>query len=216
MAAGRGERLRPLTDHTPKPLIELGNHCLIEHHLVNLAATGFNRVIVNLSWLGEKIRYRLGDGSQFGLEIIFSDESSTPLETAGGIVHGLALIQSSEFVVINGDIFTDYNFGRLNIPDSSQGHLVMVDNPPHHPDGDFSIDENFQLFAGGQRQLTYSGVACFRRSVFSSLQAGRRPLRPILDQHLSENGLSAEHFSGIWFDIGSPERLQIARDICQT
>jgi N-acetyl-alpha-D-muramate 1-phosphate uridylyltransferase len=208
LAAGRGERLRPLTDTIPKPLIEVGGKPLIVHHLERLAAAGFADVVINLGWLGEKMRESLGDGSRFGLKIHYSPEPPGALETAGGIVHALPLLGKSPFAVISGDIFCDYPFERLaELPLGSRGHLVMVDNPAHHPEGDFGLEKH-RLSLTARSRLTYSGIAIFSPELFRLLEPGVRPLRPILESGIQKKLISGEYFRGYWSDVGTPERLR--------
>ncbi|TVS12719.1 MAG: nucleotidyltransferase family protein [Wenzhouxiangella sp.] len=211
LAAGRGERLRPLTDRMPKPLIEVGGKALIVRHLEALAGAGFDRVVVNLAWLGEQIEQTLGDGSRFGLSIAYSQEPPDALETAGGIVQALPLLGDAPFLMISGDVLCDYPLARLrNRPHQAQGHLVMVDNPDHHPDGDFAIDADQRLVHGRSTQ-TFSGIAVLDPVLFAELPPGRRPLRPVFEQAIALGRLTGEHYSGFWSDIGTPERLSDAQ-----
>lgn len=213
LAAGRGERLRPLTDTTPKPLIDIGGRPIIEHHLMALSAGGFQRVIINLSWLGDKIRQHLGDGSRFGLEIIYSDEGPVPLETAGGLVNALPLIQSDQILVLNADIVCDFDFTSLDIDANLDAMLVMVPNPPHHPDGDFCLDAHLIRHARSDREtLTYAGIGCFRRSLFEPMPQGVCALRPVIDAIINCDALGGIRHNGHWFDIGSQQQLSIARN----
>ena len=204
MAAGRGERMRPLTDSKPKPLLEVRGKPLIVHHLQALANAGFDDVVVNLSWLGGQIREYLGDGRSFGVRIAYSPEPE-PLEVAGGIVQALDLL-SDRFVVVNGDVFTDYDFARLREADS-EAHLVLVDNPAHHPRGDFALEDGLITESDGPR-YTYSGIACFRRSFFSGLERGKRALAPMLREAARTGRVSAELYPGEWNDVGTVARLE--------
>lgn len=216
-AAGRGTRLRPLTDHLPKPLIEINGLCLIEAHLYRLAAAGFSRVIVNLHHLGDQIKARLGSGERYHLQIIYSDEPEQALETAGGIVHALDLIQSDRFAAISADVLCDYPLANLLFCPRSDalGHLVMVDNPPHHPHGDFALDQaNYLLStqsADIQPGFTFSGLAWFDRTLFDRLTPGKRALRPVLESTIGHKRLSGELHDGLWSDIGTLQRLDQAR-----
>ncbi len=211
LAAGRGERLRPLTDVTPKPLIEVGGKALIVHHLDKLAAAGVMDVVVNLGWLGEQIPEALGDGSRWGVSIHYSQEPPGALETAGGIVHALDLLGDDPFLVVSGDVMTDIPLaGLLTRRLSGPAHLVMVDNPPHHPDGDFALDGN-RLTLDGQPRLTFSGIAVFSPGWFRNLRPGRRALRPLFEQAIGGGLLTGEYFGGYWSDVGTPERLEKAR-----
>ena len=209
LAAGRGERMRPLTDHTPKPLLEAGGQPLIVWHLQRLAAAGFGEVVINHAHLGSQIETRLGNGSAWGLSITYSGEG-TALETAGGIAKALPLLGDQPFAVINGDIYTDFDLGRLRqalIPDV-QAHLVLVDNPPQHAAGDFHM-QGGRLVAAGDRKLTFAGIAVYRPQVFAAV-APDRPSRlaPLLQTMIAAGTVSGEHHHGIWHDIGTPERLR--------
>lgn len=211
LAAGRGERMRPLTDHTPKPLLTVGGKALIEHHLECLAQQGFRQVVINLAWLGDQITAALSDGKRYGLRIRYSNEQATgALETAGGIRQALPMLTSDPFLVINGDIWTDLDFREVLRPLSGNGRLVMVPNPEHHPNGDFYLDRDGHLradAAGGNQRLTFSGIALYRKSLFSALPEGKRPLAPILRQQISEGMLEAFVYQGNWTDVGTPDRL---------
>ncbi len=211
LAAGRGERLRPLTDTTPKPLIEVGGKPLIVHHLERLAEAGFTDVVINLGWLGEQIPAALGDGNRFGLRLHYSSEPPGALETAGGIVHAMKLLGDAPFLVIAGDILTDYDFsGLTGTSPKGLAHLVMVDNPSHHQEGDFHLHEG-QLKLHGEPRLTFSGIGLYRPEMFSSLPPGVRPLRPLFEQAINSGQITAEHHPSHWFDIGTRERLQHLR-----
>jgi MurNAc alpha-1-phosphate uridylyltransferase len=204
MAAGRGERMRPLTDRRPKPLLEVRGKPLIVHHLQALAAAGFGEVVINLSWLGDQIRRYLGDGRAFGLSIEYSPESE-PLEVAGGIVQALEMLGES-FAVINGDVFTDYDFSRLLAVDS-EAHLVLVANPAHHPQGDFDLNDGLIRGQDGPR-YTYSGISCFRREFFAGLERGKRALAPLLRDAAAGGRVTGELYSGEWHDVGTVARLE--------
>ncbi len=214
-AAGRGERLRPLTDSCPKPLIEIAGLSLIEIHLYRLASAGFSRVIINLHHLGQLISEKLGDGSRYGLKIIYSNEPGAALETAGGIVHALPHIQSRFFAAISADVLCDFDFKLLKQMEKSQrnGTLLMVGNPIHHPKGDFALETTNHLIPASPEipSYTFSGIACFQRALFEPLAAGKRALRPILDAQIQSRALYAQFYSGLWSDIGSIERLEQAR-----
>lgn len=207
LAAGRGERLRPLTDSTPKPLIEVGGKPLIVRHLERLAAAGFSEIVINIAWLGERIMDHLGNGDAFGVTIRYSREPPEALETAGGIVQALPLLGDRPFLTVSADVLTDYPFERLRDIESPRlAHLVLVDNPPHHPQGDFSL-ENGQVRSGSGNAMTFSGIAVFEPSLFAGLSPGRRPLRPVLEQTIAAGRVGGEHYAGMWADIGTPERL---------
>ena len=203
LAAGRGERLRPLTDNTPKPLLDVRGKPLIVYHLEALVRGGFSEVVINLSWLGDQIRARLGNGSEFGLHIAYSEEA-TALETAGGILQALPLL-GERFVVVNGDVFTNYDFSRLRAADNL-AHLVLVDNPQHNTAGDFSLDAT-SVGNDGQPMHTFSGIAQYHCSFFDGLAPGKQALAPLLRAAAERGQVSGELFSGEWVDIGTAERL---------
>ncbi|WP_047553298.1 N-acetylmuramate alpha-1-phosphate uridylyltransferase MurU [Methylotenera sp. G11] len=207
LAAGRGERMRPLTDHTPKPLLMVGGKPLITWHLERLAAAGFKDVVVNHAHLGEQIETKLGNGSQWGLRIHYSPEK-TALETAGGIANALPLLGDAPFLVVNGDVFTDIDFGALRLAPPDLAHLVMVDNPPQHATGDFSL-HNGKLSAEGAVKLTFSGVGIYQPSLFAGIVRGEAArLAPLLKAAMVDRRVSGVHHRGQWHDIGTPERLQ--------
>jgi N-acetyl-alpha-D-muramate 1-phosphate uridylyltransferase len=209
LAAGRGERMRPLTDHTPKPLLEAGGKTLIEHHLAGLKRAGFRDIVINLAWLGQRIRERLGDGGNYGLNIQYSEEGEA-LETAGGILHALPMLGQDPFLIVNGDIWTDYPFRNLSIGEDALARLVMIDNPPHHPRGDFALQKN-SLQLKGAPMLTYAGIGIYRPELFTPYAPGKRGLREVLNPAIAQNKIEGEHYRGRWFDIGTPERLQSLR-----
>ena len=210
LAAGKGERLRPLTLHTPKPLIRVGDKPLIEYHIEALARAGFRELVINHAWLGEQIETYLGDGSRFGVRIVYSAEGE-PLETGGGIRKALPLLGEQPFVVVNGDIFTNYDFARLRDLPVASVHLVLVDNPEHHADGDFAWREG-KLVAEreGSPRLTYSGIAVLHPRLFIDSPEGPFKLAPLLRRAQVEGSASAEHFTGRWIDVGTHERLERA------
>ena len=220
LAAGRGERMRPLTDTTPKPLLKVGGRNLLEHHLIHLQMAGFKHIVINIAHLAEQIKTVIGDGSQFGLNIKYSDESNTgALETAGGIFNALDLIQSDPFLVINADIYTDFPFEQLLAPlnKSSLGRLVIINNPEHNPTGDFAISGSetsgkaSALTLKGenkeQQTITFSGIGLYQKQFFTHLGKGSQALGPLLRAAISKNQLEHTHYQGQWFDIGTPERL---------
>ena len=208
LAAGRGERLRPLTDTVPKPLLEVRGRPLIEHHLEALSRAGFADIVINLSWLGDQLRDHLGNGSDFNLAIEYSDEPEA-LETAGGIVQALPLL-GERFIVINADIFTDYDFSRLKRSDS-KAHLVLVENPQQNPDGDFSLVESM-VGNDGPTRYTFSGISQYHRSFFEGLLPGKQALAPLLHAAAKQQRVTGELFTGVWSDIGTLERLQALND----
>ena len=211
LAAGRGERLRPLTDKIPKPLVSVAGQSLIEYHLHNLANANIKEVIINTAWLAEKIHQALGDGSRYTLKITYSDETEA-LETAGGIVKALPLLGDDPFVVVNGDIWTDFDFATLQtLKPETLAHLVLVDNPAQHPNGDFAITENLLSNTGSPR-YTYSGIGIFSPRFFSGHSVQKLALAPLLRKQAEAHKISAQHFSGKWTDVGSAERLQILRE----
>jgi MurNAc alpha-1-phosphate uridylyltransferase len=207
LAAGKGERMRPLTLHTPKPLVRAGGVPLIEYHLRALRDAGFTEVVINHAWLGQQIEDYLGDGRQLGLSIRYSPEGE-PLETGGGIFRALALLGDEPFVVVNGDIWTDYDFRLLRKPLTGLGHLVLIDNPAHNPDGDFSLLDGQVCSQSGQgSRLTYSGIAVLDPRLFAGCTDGPFRLAPVLRAAMDEGLVSGEHFNGCWVDVGTHERL---------
>ncbi len=210
LAAGRGERMRPLTDTTPKPLLKINEHCLIEHHIFNLKTAGFTDIIINTAWLAEKIHQKLGDGSQYGVSIQYSDEKEA-LETGGGIKNALNLLGDEVFLVVNGDVWCDYDYSKLPaLNENNLAHLVLVNNPIHNTEGDFSIQENM-LSNHPENKLTFSGIGLYRACFFKQKE-DKFPLAPLLRLAADENKISAEYFSGVWIDIGTPERLEQLRN----
>lgn len=206
LAAGRGERMRPLTLARPKPLLEAGGHRLIEYHLAALAKLGIAEVVVNLSWLGAQIREALGDGGRSGVSIRYSDEGPEPLGTGGGLFKALALLGDAPFLVVNGDVWSDFDFATLRRPAGSLAHLVLVENPPHHPGGDYSLDTNGNLQPLPNR-LTYAGISVLDPQLFAGCTAGEFPLKPLLDRALQAGRLTGQRHHGAWTDVGTPERL---------
>lgn len=207
LAAGKGERMRPLTLTTPKPLVRAGGVPLIEYHLRALVRAGFKDIVINHAWLGQQIEDYLGDGSRFGVSIHFSPEGE-PLETGGGIFRALPLLGDEAFLVVNGDIWTDYDFSALRRPLDGLAHLVLVDNPEHHPDGDFILADG-QIHDGGAAadKLTYSGIAVLHPRLFAGCSDGAFKLAPLLRKAMAEGQVSGEHLKGRWVDVGTHERL---------
>jgi len=218
LAAGRGERMRPLTDHTPKPLLSVGGKTLIVWHIERLRAAGFTHIVINHAHLGQQIEDALGNGAAFGVSIEYSREVSA-LETAGGIATALPLIESEVFPVVNGDIYCEFDFSRLTEPlarlaaGHDQTHLVLVDNPPHHPNGDFVLDGSRVRNADtpltpNPARLTFSGIGVYHRALFAHTMAGEKaPLAPLLRLAIDAGRASGEHYSGQWVDVGTPARL---------
>ncbi len=205
LAAGKGERLRPLTLHTPKPLVRAGGVPLIEYHIRALAEVGIDELVINHAWLGEQIEAYLGDGRRLGVRIQYSAEGE-PLETGGGIHRALPLLGAEPFIVVNGDIWTDYDFGALKRPLKGLAHLVLVDNPAHNLKGDFSLVDGC-IGDGDTATLTYSGIAVLSPQLFSGCNAGSFKLAPLLRQAMAVGKLSGEHYRGRWIDVGTHERL---------
>jgi MurNAc alpha-1-phosphate uridylyltransferase len=209
LAAGRGERMRPLTDRVPKPLLEVGGKPLIVHHLEKLAAVGCVRVVVNHAHLGDMIEAALGDGSRYGLIIDYSREQIA-LETAGGIVNALPLLGSDPFIAVNADVYSEYDYAGLSAAAARLGnalaHLVLIDNPEHHLAGDFALADGRVALDGAR--LTFSGLAVYRPALFDALTRGdRAPLAPLLREAIAVGRVTGEHFPGRWCDVGTPDRL---------
>lgn len=212
LAAGRGERLRPLTDHRPKPMLEAGGKPLIGHLLEALAAAGFDQIVVNLAHLGDCIRTALGDGTAYGVRIEYSPEPDGALETAGGIRQALPLLGNEPFLVVNGDIATDFPFAELRGQPSGLAHLVLTPNPPHKAHGDFAFDAagSGLLKPDGEQGHTFAGIGAYRPELFESLAPGRAPLAPLLRQAMGAGLVSGRLYDGFWLDVGTPERLRTA------
>jgi len=208
LAAGRGERMRPLTDAVPKPLLPVAGKRLIEYHLERLRAAGFREVVINTAWLGDMIEQALGDGRDLGLSITYSHERPEALETGGGIHHALPLLGSAPFLLVNGDVWTDIDFGglRRDPPAGSLAHLVLVPNPPQHPRGDFLLEQGFLSEGEGTRH-TDSGIGIFHPGLFAQCAPGKFPLLPLLRQAIAQRRLTGELHTGCWHDIGTVERL---------
>lgn len=204
LAAGRGERMRPLTDRAPKPLLQAGGKALIEYHLDALAAAGIRCVVVNHAHLGAMVESFLGTGARWNLCLHYSAEGEA-LETGGGIFKALSLLMEP-FLVVNGDVWTDVDYGALRIAPDDHAHLVLVDNPPHHPSGDFCLDSGRIGPEGGSR-LTFSGVGVYRKALFAGCAPGKFPLAPLLRRAIAESRVGGQRHEGRWMDIGTPERL---------
>jgi len=206
LAAGRGERLRPLTDKIPKPLIKVAGKSLIEYHIENLARSGIKEVIINTAWLAEKIHQQLDDGTKYGVNIQYSDEG-TAMETAGGIINALPLLGDEPFLVVNGDINCDFDFSTLDkLKDGIQAHLILVTNPEHNPQGDFSL-QNDMIKNSGETMYTFSGIGIYSVTFFAEQQSGISPLAPLIRSKSDENLVSGQLHSGRWTDVGTIERL---------
>ncbi|GGB61386.1 nucleotidyltransferase family protein [Shewanella inventionis] len=213
LAAGRGERLRPLTDTLPKPLVNVAGKPLIEYHLEKLAQLGVKEVVINHAWLGHKLPQVLGDGQRWGITIHYSGETEA-LETAGGIKQALPLLGTDPFLVINGDIFIDTLPGNLNwaVEQVSQGHaaafLWLVDNPEHHPQGDFSVDAASTLSVNDSQKLTFSGIGVYHPQFFNPVPAGKQALGPLLKEAISKQQVKGAYFNTYWCDVGTLARLE--------
>lgn len=207
LAAGRGERLRPLTDEIPKPLIKVAGKSLIEYHLLNLVSAGIKEIIINTAWLAEKIHQQLGDGSNYGITIQYSDEGEA-LETAGGIVNALPLLGNKPFLVVNGDIWCDFNFSELiPLKPGEQAHLILVNNPGHNQKGDFALQDNL-IKNTGETMHTYSGIGLYSAEFFAEQNAGIVSLAPIIRNKCENDLVSGQFYDGRWTDVGTIERLQ--------
>lgn len=219
-AAGRGERMRPLTDRTPKPLLEVGGKRLIEWHLEKLAAAGVREVVINIAHLAAQFAPTLGDGSRWNLSIRYSHEGDEPLETGGGLLHALPLLGSDPFLVVNGDIWCDVDFAILPSRIEGAAHLLLVDNPPQHPQGDFHLAAGGRVQARGFPIFTYSGIGVFRGTILedwrnivgqvpgAAFDPPYFPLAPLLFAAAARGEVSGQHHAGAWTDVGTPQRLQ--------
>lgn len=215
LAAGRGERLRPLTDAIPKALIEVSGKPLIEHHIINLANAGFKRIVVNHAWLGGQIRNYLGDGARWGVQIFYSAEPPGGLETCGGIVQALPLFENKPFITVNADIYTDFDFNNLQFDSLPYMHLVLINkNLELQHQGDFGLINSDQL-SNTPRDYTFAGIACYHPKIFDNCHAGRYSVAPLMREYAEHNKVTASVHQGYWFDIGSAERLEAARNFCK-
>ncbi|HHQ15025.1 MAG TPA: nucleotidyltransferase family protein [Chromatiales bacterium] len=210
LAAGRGQRMQPLTDVLPKPLLEVGSSRLIDFPLQTLAQAGINQVVINLAWLGAQIREYVGDGSRYGLSVSFSDEGASALETGGGIFHALPLLGDAPFWVLNADVYSEYPLRARTLSDGMLAHLVLVPNPAHHPGGDFTLSGDRVGLGSGPR-YTYSGWAVLSPALFEGCTAGKFPLAPLLVAAIEQGWVSGELFEGYWMDVGTPKRLERLR-----
>ncbi|NOT11145.1 MAG: nucleotidyltransferase family protein [Methylococcaceae bacterium] len=208
LAAGRGERMRPLTDYTPKPLLSVADKPLIVHTIKQLVSAGFYEIVINHAYLGKQIEDALGDGEQFGALLQYSPEGDEALETAGGIINALPLLGQHTFLVVNGDIATDFPFAELKNQTVDLAHLVLVDNPDHHPLGDFALDNAGYLSESGAALLTFSGIGLYHPELFADTPPGKSKLGPLLRKAISDYHVTGQKYSGFWMDIGTPERLK--------
>ena len=206
LAAGKGERMQPLTDNVPKPLLEAGGKPLLQYHLENLCRSGVSRIVINHARLGELIESRFGNGSAFGVEIFYSPEGETPLETGGGIKRALPLLGQDPFIVVNADIWSDYDFRNLPVIPAGLAHLVLVSNPDHHPQGDFCLHDGKLSDQSGDR-YTYSGIGVFKPELIATCPEEIFPLGPVLRAAVGRGEITGELHSGHWLDVGTPERL---------
>jgi MurNAc alpha-1-phosphate uridylyltransferase len=212
LAAGRGERMRPLTDRCPKPLLEVAGAPLVVHAIRRLAAAGINDLVVNHAWMGDRIEAALGDGTALGVRIAYSAEPPGALETGGGIYRALALLGDAPFAIVNGDVWCDYDLARLPHEPDGDAHLVMVDNPPWHPGGDFALAGD-RVRADGAPRLTYAGIGVCRPALFDDRHPPRFPLAPLLRAAMTRDRVSGEHHRGEWCDVGTVERLEALRAV---
>jgi len=222
-AAGRGERLRPLTEHTPKPLLPVGGKPLIVWHLEHLTALGIRNVVINTSWLAGQFPAQLGDGRRWGVRLQYAFEGDVPLETGGGLLNALPLLGDGPFIAVNGDVWSDFDFARLPREPAGLAHLVLIDNPHHHPHGDFYLRADGELAADGPGKLTFSGIGIYRPQLLDNWRVAigprdgaeqtppRFPLAPLLRAAMARGQVSGEHHTGAWCDVGTLERLAQVR-----
>lgn len=206
LAAGRGERLRPITEEIPKALVEVQGRSLLERHLDNIMAAGIETVVINLGWLGESIAARIGSGHSYGLNVVYSPEGENILETGGGIHRALPLLGGEPFLVVNADVFTDMPLPPAELGGNDAGHLVLVPTPAHKERGDFDLDDG-RVVDSDEPPLTFSGIAVYRPELFAECEAGRFPLAPMLKAAARAGELSGSLYEGLWEDVGTPERL---------
>jgi MurNAc alpha-1-phosphate uridylyltransferase len=215
LAAGRGDRMRPLTDTIPKPLLKVAGKPLIHYTIENLVAAGFTDLVINVAYLGQQIMQALGDGSQFGASIVYSDEGAEGLETAGGIIQALPLLGTAPFLVVNSDVACDFPLAQLKNTPQGLAHLVMINNPEHHSKGDFGLNSDGKLTIEGEPKYTFSGIGVYHPELFANLPTGKLKLRPVLEQAMLKGLVSGEKFAGFWMDIGTQERLQTLENYYQ-
>lgn len=211
LAAGRGERMRPLTDHTPKPLLEAGGRSLLEHHIHRLKAAGYVDLVINTHHLAPQIHAAIGDGAAYGVRVRYSDEHPEVLETGGGIRQALPLLGDEPFLVINGDVWCEHPLTPPDLPEPILAHLVLIPNPEHHPQGDFALVGQ-RVTNDAQPRLTFSGIGWYRPTLFAHLAPGRFPLAPLLRAACDRGAVTGELFSGYWLDVGTPQRLTTLRE----
>lgn len=216
LAAGRGERMRPLTDHTPKPLLLVAGEPIIVHTIRQLVSAGFTELVINHAHLGAQIEQYLGDGSRYGARIVYSAEGEQALETAGGIINALPLLGDERFLVVNGDIATDFPFARLRQQSVDLAHLVLVNNPEHHPEGDFALLSNGLVSCTATKKYTFSGIGLYSAKLFHQHPTGKYKLAPLLRDAMAKQAVSGEYFEGFWLDIGTPQRLAELNALQQT
>ncbi len=207
LAAGRGERMRPLTDKTPKPLLCAGGKPIIQHTIEQLVSAQFTEIVINIAHLGQQIKDSIGNGNQWGASITYSDEGKTGLETAGGIINALPFLGEVSFLVVNGDIATNYDFSILQNKKIDLAHLVLIPNPSHHPEGDFHLSTTGQLAEQGVPKLTFSGIGVYNPVLFNKVILGKIKLVTLLRKAIASNQVSGEKFNDFWMDIGTPQRL---------
>ena len=214
LAAGRGQRMMPLTKNTPKPLIKVKGVALIEHSINALKQANISNIIINTSYLSEQLKAHLGDGANFDTHITYSDESSGALETAGGIIKALPLLGEQPFIVINSDVLCDYELSKLSLPDNALAHLILIDNPKHHPNGDFSLDKQGMCQISENNILTFAGIGIYHPKLFKAYINSKQklPLYPVFTAAIANNQLSGEYYSGYWQDVGTPQRLQFVNN----
>lgn len=209
LAAGRGERMRPLTDTLPKPLLAVNDKPLIEYHIEKLSQLPISNIVINQAWLGHLLPQHVGYGERWNVKINYSNEGDNALETAGGIKKALSLIDEDYLLVVNGDVWTDFDFSALptKLPQGILAHLILVENPAHNPNGDFALSSS-RLLSNGSEQFTFSGIAVYHRKFFDNIEEGVSALGPLIRQQMSEGSVSGEVYTGKWFDIGTPQRLE--------
>lgn len=207
LAAGHGTRMRPLTDYTPKPLLEVAGKALIVWHIEKLAAAGYRDIVINIAWLGDQIPRALGNGARWGINLHYSDEQEEDaLETAGGIIKALPLLGEEPFLVVNGDVWCDHAFAPYPLAAGDLAHLILVNNPVHNPAGDFAV-KNGRVSATGEARYTFSGIGYYHPALFHGFEYGKRPLLPVLLAAMAKQQVSGALYQGVWQDVGTPQRL---------